>query len=69
MAQFTDFGKSVKKALIDGNRKEAWLIDEIKDRTGLFVDYGYLYKIMTGERAAARVVDAINEILDLNQKI
>lgn len=66
MAQFTDFGKTVKKALIDKGQTQAWLIDEVREKTGLFFDYGYLYKIMTGGRTAAKVVDAINDILDLD---
>lgn len=68
MAQITDYGKSVKKRLIDLGQSQAWLIDQIKERTGLFCDNSYLYKIFIGERNTATIVTAINEILDLPEQ-
>ena len=38
---------------------------EIKERTGLYVDSGYMYKILTGQRNAPKIVAAIREILNL----
>lgn len=66
MAQLTDYGKSVKKALIDRDRNQAWLLKEVHQKTGLFVDDGYFFKIFTGQRNAPKVVAAINEILELS---
>ena len=68
MAQFTEFGKEVKKRLIDIDKSQSWLISEVKERTGLFVDTGYLYKIFTGERAPSKVISAIQEILDMPEQ-
>lgn len=34
-------------------------------KTGLFVDSGYMYKILTGQRNAPKIVQAICEILDI----
>ena len=68
MAQFTGFGRNVKKALIDAGKTQDWLMKRIKDSTGLFVDSGYLYKILTGQRKAPKVVRAIREILDLPEQ-
>ena len=65
MAQLTSYGKRVKKALIDQDKNQAWLLKEVHEKTGLFVDDGYFYKIFTGQRNAPNVVAAINEILDL----
>lgn len=65
MAQFTEFGRNVKKSLIDVGKTQNWLMGRIKDSTGLFVDSGYLYKILTGQREAPKIVQAIRDILDL----
>ncbi|MGE4276924.1 MAG: XRE family transcriptional regulator [Lawsonibacter sp.] len=68
MAQFTAFGKEVKKALIDVDETQDWLMKKIGANTGLFVDSGYMYKILTGERSAPKIVQAIREILDLPEQ-
>ena len=65
VANINDFGKRVKVKLIEIEKPQTWLESEIKERTGLFVDSGYLHKIFTGQRNAPRIVEAIKEILDL----
>lgn len=65
MAQLTEFGKEVKKRLVDINQNQIWLINQVKGKTGLFLDGGYLNKILTGRRNAPKVVQAIREILEL----
>ena len=65
MAQVTAFGKQVKKRLVDIDKNQSWLIDEVRKRTGLFVDSGYLWRILTGARHAPRVTEAICEILNI----
>lgn len=68
MAQFTAFGKSVKKKLVDIDRTQEWLADQVNAQTGCFVDSGYMYKILTGQRNAPKIVQAIREILDLPEQ-
>ena len=68
MAQFTEFGKDVKKVLIDVGETQDWLMKQIESNTGLFVDSGYLYKIFTGQRSAPKIVQAIRQILDLPEQ-
>ncbi|MEA4933686.1 MAG: XRE family transcriptional regulator [Lawsonibacter sp.] len=68
MAQFTAFGKEVKKALIDVGETQDWLMKRVGENTGLFVDSGYMYKILTGQRSAPKIVQAIGEILDLPEQ-
>lgn len=46
---------------------QEWLISQIRGRTGLFCDGGYLYKIFVGERNALSIVSAINEIWRVHQ--
>lgn len=60
-----DFGKAVKKTLIDREKTQAWLCQEITARTGLFVDGSYLNRIYNGERNAPKIVEAIRDILDI----
>ena len=63
--KFTDFGLKVKLELLKIGKKQQWLQEEVTKRTGLFLDSGYIYKILTGERNAPKVVQAIREILNI----
>lgn len=65
MAQLTAFGKDIGKRLIDLERPQVWLIDQVRQRTGLYFDDSYLYKIKTGQLSTPKIVQAIREILDL----
>ena len=65
--KFTDFGLKVKMELLKIGKKQQWLQEEVTKRTGLFLDSGYIYKILTGERNAPKVVQAIREILGLDE--
>ena len=67
MAQVTAFGKEVKKRLIDIDKSQTWLAEKIREKTGLYVDCGYLNKIFTNKRTPERIVSAIREILDLQE--
>ena len=64
-SKFTDFGLCVKTELLRRGKEQKWLEEQISEKTGLFVDNGYLYKILTGQRNAPKVVKAIREILDM----
>ena len=64
-SKFTDFGLKVKVALLQKGKTQQWLQEEVTKRTGLFVDSGYIYKILTGERNAKKIIQAIREILDI----
>lgn len=63
--QFTAFGKQIKKRLVDVGEAQVWLIAQVKDKTGLYFDDGYLYKIMTGKLATPKILRAIRETLEL----
>lgn len=65
MATLTEFGKKIKRRLIDIDKSDLWLIGRVKEKTGLYFDSSYLYKIRTGKLAATKIVAAICEILDL----
>ena len=61
----TPFGKEVKKRLVDLEQSQDWLIQQINAKTGLFMDSGYMHKVLTGERNAPKIVQAIREILNI----
>lgn len=66
MAEYTGFGLAVKTKLLGPPTKtQAWLANEVKTVTGLYVDDAYISKILTGQRNAPKIVQAIREILDL----
>lgn len=65
MAQLTAFGKDVKKKLVDIDKPQVWLIEQVKKSTGLYFDDSYLWKILAGQIATPKIVHAICEILDL----
>ena len=64
-SKFTDFGLCVKTELLHRGKEQKWLEEQVREKTGMFVDNGYLYKIFTGRRNAPKVVAAIREILDI----
>lgn len=66
MAEYTRFGLAVKTKLLGPpTRTQAWLADKVKMATGLYVDDAYISKILTGQRNAPKIVQAIREILEL----
>ena len=62
---FCDFGKEVKKKLVDIDRTQAWLAKEITAKTGLYMDSSRMNKIFCGVDRSPKVIAAIREILDL----
>lgn len=65
LSKYTEFGLAVKSELLRRGLDQNWLIAVVREKTNLFVDSGYLYKIFTGRRHAPKIVQAIAEILDM----
>lgn len=65
MDKTCEFGKAIKIKLITLGKTQNWLIEQVKEKTGLFFDSSYLYKIMVGKAKTPSIVTAIREILDL----
>ena len=63
--KFTPFGLCVKTELLKRGKTQKWLEEEITNRTGLFADSGYMDKILKGKRNAPKVVQAIRDILEI----
>ena len=68
LSKISDFGLCVKTELLKKRRTQKWLEDEITSRTGLYVDSGYMHKILTGQRNAPKIVEAICEILNIENE-
>lgn len=66
--KFTPFGLCVKTELLRRGKSQKWLEGQITENTGLYADSGYIYKILTGERRAPKIVQAIREILDIHDQ-
>lgn len=66
MAEYTSFGLEVKTKLLGPpNRTQMWLAEQVSASTGMYVDSAYISRILTGQRNAPKVVQAIREILDI----
>ena len=63
--KYSDFGKLVKKQLIEMNQTQEWLITEIKADTRLFIDSSYLNRILTGRNKSEKIINSIKKILSL----
>lgn len=66
-SKFSDFGLCVKTELLRRGKEQKWLEETVAEKTGLYVDGGYMYKILTGKRNAPKIVAAIREILGLEE--
>lgn len=67
LSKFSDFGLCVKTKLLQNGKDQKWLEETVSDKTGLYVDGGYMYKILTGQRNAPKIVEAIREILNIEE--
>ena len=65
LSKYSNFGLCVKTELLRIGKNQKWLEEAVVERTGLFVDNGYMYKILTGQRNAPKIVAAICEILNI----
>lgn len=60
------FEKTVKINLIKKGKNQTWLMNEVKERTGLYMDSSYLSKVIKGKKQPPKVVEAIRDILGMN---
>ena len=67
LSKFSDFGLCIKTELLRIGKDQRWLERTVAEKTGLFVDSGYMYKILTGQRNAPKIVAAICEVLNIEK--
>ena len=61
-----EFGKKVRIRLIELNKPQAWLIEEVQRRTGKYFDSSYFYKLSTGGARSKPMEQVILDILGLS---
>lgn len=66
-SKFSDFGLAVKTELLRKGKEQKWLEEAVSRQTGLYVDSGYMYKILTGRRNPPKIIAAIREILEMGE--
>lgn len=66
MPKFSEFGKEVKKKLVDIDQTQEWLCREVNLDTGLYIDSAYMSRILTGKLSTPKIVASINRILQLD---
>ena len=64
--KFTEFGLCVKKRLLDLGMTQKELEQIVSERTGLLVGAGYMDKILSGQREAPKISEAIREVLEID---
>ena len=64
-SKFTDFGLCVKTKLLQQGKSQKWLEEVVSEKTDLYVDNGYMHKILTGRRNASKIVAAICDVLNI----
>lgn len=65
----TSYGQQIQIELVKRNKTRGWLIDQLRERTGMYVDGSNLYKIMTGKIKSSALTDAINDLLDIKEGV
>lgn len=69
MCKFTEFGLCVKDKLLRKGKEQKWLEEEVTKQTGKYMDSGYMYKVLTGQRNAPKIVQAICKILEIDAPV
>lgn len=67
-SKLTDFGLCVRTELLRMGRSQKWLVDSVREKTGLYIDNSYLTKILIGKRNAPKIVNAISEIVGVSKQ-
>lgn len=61
----TEYGKTVKKRLIELDKSQKWLVEEVSKETGRYFDSPYLAKICNGSKLSPKITEAISKILQI----
>jgi len=64
-SDFCEFGKEVKKRLVDIEQTQSWLAERVSEDTGLWVDAAYLSNTLAGRRTPEKIMSSIKKILEM----
>ena len=65
MAKLCEFGRDIKKRLVEIDQTQNWLIAQVSADTGLYFDGSYLYKVLVGKLKTPKIIESIKKILAL----
>ena len=68
-SKLTTFGLCVKTELLKKGMTQEELVTRVKEDTGMFLDNGYLYKILTGNRSPEKIISSIKKILEMEERV
>ena len=61
-----EFGKQIEIALIQMDKRNDWLIEQVKEDTGRYFDRSYLHNVKTGEIETPGILRSISKILNIS---
>lgn len=65
----TPFGISVKMKLLELNKTQNWLIEQVKKSdNSIYVDSSVMNRVLTGQIKSGKVVDAVKSILNIEEE-
>lgn len=64
--QLCEFGTIAKMKLVEINKPQSWLIRQVREDTGQFLDSAYLCRIWTGDRKPDKIINSICTILEID---
>lgn len=59
------YGKEIKKRLVDIDKTQEWLISKVSKDTGLYFDRSYLHKVMVGKSNNPKIKASIEKVLSM----
>ena len=76
VVRVTEFGIAVKVRLMEMQKTQTWLIEQVRERTGAYFDSSWLHRIMTVEGFCEKgydgepsKVEIIREILGMSEEL
>lgn len=64
----SEYGKKVKIKLTELGKEQNWLIEQVREKTGLYFDSSYMHKIFCGTEKSKNIIAAINETLGIEEE-
>ncbi len=65
VVKICQYGKEIKKRLVDIDKTQEWLINKVSEDTGLYFDRSYLHKVMVGKNNNPKIKASINKVLGM----
>lgn len=63
--ELTEFGRKIEIGLISFNQTQEWLIEEVRKKSGMYVDRSIMHKIKTGQVKDSALNNYIRDVLEM----